>query len=81
VLSTVANSRTEEVMRAAGGAPSALAGALTEGFQNAFLVGAVFAAAGIVLSLTLLRHRELRDAQRELAEAAARGEAAPVPVG
>jgi EmrB/QacA subfamily drug resistance transporter len=76
VLSTVANSRTDSVMRAANGAQEALPRALTEGFQSAFFVGALFAAAGVVLSLTLLRHRELREAQRQQAEAATRGEVA-----
>jgi EmrB/QacA subfamily drug resistance transporter len=76
VLSTVANSRTEEVMQAARGAREALPAALTEGFQNAFLVGSLFAIAGIVLAVTMLRHRELRDAQRQQAEAAAGGELA-----
>jgi EmrB/QacA subfamily drug resistance transporter len=76
VLSTVANSRTDSVMRAAHGAQSALPRALTEGFQSAFFVGALFAAAGIVLSLSLLRHRELREAQRQQAEAAVNGQVA-----
>jgi EmrB/QacA subfamily drug resistance transporter len=76
VLSTVANSRTEEVMQAARGAREALPAALTEGFQNAFLVGSLFAIAGIVIAVTMLRHRELRDAQRQQAEAAAGGELA-----
>jgi EmrB/QacA subfamily drug resistance transporter len=78
VLSTVANSRTDEVLRAAQGARDALPRALTEGFQSAFFVGALFAAAGVVLSLTLLRQRELREAQRQQAEAAMRGEV-PAP--
>jgi EmrB/QacA subfamily drug resistance transporter len=78
VLSTVAASRTDDVMRAAHGAADALPRALTEGFQSAFTVGALFAVAGIVLSVALLRHRELRAAQRRQAEAAARGDAAPV---
>jgi EmrB/QacA subfamily drug resistance transporter len=76
VLSTVANSKTDSVMKAANGAREALPGALTQGFQSAFFVGALFAAAGIVLSLLLLNHRELRDAQRQQAEAALRAEVA-----
>jgi hypothetical protein len=57
VLSTIATSRTNDVMAAAHGAPSALRNALTEGFQSAFTAGAVFAIAGVVLSLVLLRTR------------------------
>ena len=45
VLATIANSRTDDVMASAGGDPSALPNALTEGFQAAFLGGAVIAAA------------------------------------
>jgi EmrB/QacA subfamily drug resistance transporter len=71
ILSTVANSTINGI---AGGANNPVA--LTEGFHDAFLVGAGFAAAGVVLALFLLRHRELREAQRELA---AREQAAPVP--
>jgi EmrB/QacA subfamily drug resistance transporter len=55
VLSTVATSRTGDVMAAAGGAPRELPNALTEGFQSAFTVGAFFAVAGLVLGLVLLR--------------------------
>ena len=72
VLVTVANSRTGEL---AGGVNDPVA--LTEGFQSAFLVGAGFAVVGAVLSLVLLRHRELRAAQRELA--AREGATAPAP--
>jgi EmrB/QacA subfamily drug resistance transporter len=45
--------------------------ALTEGFQDAFLVGAGFALAGAVLAATLISSRD----SREHAEAARRGEA------
>jgi EmrB/QacA subfamily drug resistance transporter len=69
ILSTVASSRTNDVMAAARGARDALPHALTEGFQNAFAVGAVFAAVGIVLAVALLRGREV--AAREAAEALA----------
>jgi EmrB/QacA subfamily drug resistance transporter len=48
--------------------------ALTEGFQDAFLVGAGFAFAGAILAATLISSRDAR----EHAEAARRGEAAPV---
>jgi EmrB/QacA subfamily drug resistance transporter len=59
-LATIANSRTDDVMAAAGGNPSALPGALTEGFQSAFLAGAGFAALGIVLTLVLIRSGDSR---------------------
>jgi hypothetical protein len=62
VLATIANSTTQSLP---GGARNPVA--LTEGFQDAFLVGAGFALVGVVLALVLLRHRELREAQRELA--------------
>ena len=47
VLATIANSRTDDVMASAGGDPSALTNALTEGFQAAFLGGAVIAVLGL----------------------------------
>jgi EmrB/QacA subfamily drug resistance transporter len=50
--------------------------ALTEGFQDAFLVGAGFAAAGAILAALLISSRDAR----EHAEAARRGEAATTPV-
>ena len=55
VLATVANSRTDSVMQSAGGAPSDLPRALTEGFQAAFLTGAGFALLGAVLAALLIR--------------------------
>jgi EmrB/QacA subfamily drug resistance transporter len=60
VLATVANTRTDHVMASAGGDPSALTNALTEGFQAAFLGGAVIAALGFVLTLVLIRGRDSR---------------------
>ena len=74
VLSAVATSRTDDVMAAAHGAESALPGALTEGFQSAFAVGAIFAAVAIVLGALLLRGREV--AERRPAAAVAEPEAA-----
>jgi len=71
VLATIANSTTNGLP---GGAQNPVA--LTEGFQDAFLVGSGFALVGVVLALVLLRHRELREAQRELA---AREQAAAAP--
>jgi EmrB/QacA subfamily drug resistance transporter len=57
VLSAVATSRTDSVLQAARGARDALPNALTEGFQSAFAVGALFAAVAIVLAVVLLRGR------------------------
>ena len=50
--------------------------ALTEGFQDAFTVGAGFAAAGAILAALLISSRDAR----EHAEAARRGEAAASPI-
>ena len=69
VLSTIATSRTDHVM--ASGA-SSLPNALTEGFQSAFLAGAVIAALGVAATLILIRTRDSR-AHMEMANA----EAAP----
>src|SRR3954469_16548308 len=57
VLSTIATSRTDDVM-ATG--TSTLPNALTEGFQAAFLGGAVIAALGFVATLVLIRNRDSR---------------------
>jgi EmrB/QacA subfamily drug resistance transporter len=70
VLSTIATSRTNHVL--ASGA-SSLPGALTDGFQSAFLGGAVIAALGFVATLILIRSRDSR-AHAEMANA----QAAPV---
>lgn len=59
VLASVAASRTNSLVRAAHGAHSALLGALTEGFSRAFIVGAGFAAFGIVLALLFVRNSSL----------------------
>jgi EmrB/QacA subfamily drug resistance transporter len=67
VLSTIATSRTDHVL--ASGA-SNLPGALTEGFQSAFLAGAVIAALGLVATLILIRSRDSR-AHAEMANAQA----------
>jgi EmrB/QacA subfamily drug resistance transporter len=76
ILASVANSRTDSVMEASGGAQSALPQALTEGFQAAFLVGAGFAIVGAILVLVLISGAD----SRAHAKAAQRGELAPVPV-
>ena len=73
VLSTIATSRTDHVM--ATGA-SSLPNALTEGFQSAFLGGAVIAALGFVATLILIRTRD-SNAHVEMANAETAAEAAP----
>ena len=60
MLATIANSRTDDLMASAHGEPSALTNALTEGFQAAFLGGAVIAALGFVLTLVLIRSSDSR---------------------
>jgi EmrB/QacA subfamily drug resistance transporter len=75
VLATVATSRTEDLMTEARGDPSAVPGALTEGFQAAFLGGAGFALLGLIATLLLIRgsdsraHVELGTAAEEPAKA------------
>ncbi len=60
VLATVATSRTDEVIAAAGGNPAALPEALVEGFQSAFLGAAAIAVIGLVLTLVLIRGSDSR---------------------
>jgi hypothetical protein len=67
VLSTIATSRTDHVL--ASGA-SSLPGAVTDGFQSAFVGGAVIAALGVVATLILIRSRDSR-AHAEMANAPA----------
>jgi EmrB/QacA subfamily drug resistance transporter len=69
VLSTIATTRTSHVL--ASGTP--LPHALTEGFQSAFLGGAIIAALGFVATLVLIRTRDSR-AHVEMANS----QAAPV---
>ena len=76
VLSTIATSRTDDVM-ATG--TSSLPNALTEGFQSAFLGGAVIALLGFAATLILIRSRDSR-AHVEMANAEA-GQAEAAPVG
>ena len=66
VLSTIANTRTGDVL--ATGSP--LPQALTEGFQSAFLGGAVIGLIGFVATLILIRTRDSR-AHKEMANAEA----------
>jgi EmrB/QacA subfamily drug resistance transporter len=56
VLATVANSRTDGLFEDGAGRATAL----TEGFQSAFLGGAVIALLGLVLTLVLIRGRDSR---------------------
>ncbi|HWB69168.1 MAG TPA: MFS transporter, partial [Solirubrobacterales bacterium] len=56
VLSTIATSHTEDLL----GSGSGLKQALTEGFQTAFLGGALIAFAGFVLTLVLIRSSDSR---------------------
>jgi EmrB/QacA subfamily drug resistance transporter len=72
VLATISTGRTDDVLAAGGQSPAV---ALTEGFQDAFLAGAGVALAGAVLAAVLISSRD----SREMAEAARRGDAAPVP--
>ena len=58
------------------GAPAALPDALTQGFQDAFLVGAGMALLAALLAALLISSRD----SREHAEAARAGEAEPVAV-
>jgi EmrB/QacA subfamily drug resistance transporter len=55
-LSTIATTHTTDSVRSG----SALPAALVDGFQSAFLVGAIIAALGLVASLTLIRREELQ---------------------
>jgi hypothetical protein len=58
VLATVANSRTSHLLSVSHGA--GVRHALTLGFHSAFLTGAGFALAGIVLALVLIRRSDSR---------------------
>jgi MFS family permease len=71
VLATVSSGRTADVF-AAGERSKAIA--YTEGFQDAFFTGAVIAVVGAVLAALLISSRD----SREMAEAARRGDVAPV---
>src|SRR4051812_13876290 len=57
ILSTIAISRTDDVLAAAHGAQSELPRALTEGFSSAFTAGAGFAILGVVLALLMIKGR------------------------
>jgi EmrB/QacA subfamily drug resistance transporter len=70
ILAAVANGRTDNVLASGVRNPAV---ALTEGFQDAFLVGAGFAILGALLAAVMISSRD----SREHAEAARRGEAQP----
>ena len=74
ILATVANSRTESLMRA--GVHNASV-ALTKGYERAFLIGAGFAIAGAILAALLISSRD----SREHAESARAGEPATATAG
>jgi EmrB/QacA subfamily drug resistance transporter len=59
VLATVANSRTESILKAATGAPDRV-NALNEGFQSAFLVGSGVAVVGVIATLVLIKTSDSR---------------------
>ncbi len=58
VLGTIASSRTTDLIAAANGVPTAVPGALTDGFQLAFLAGAGIAALGVLATMVLVRNED-----------------------
>jgi EmrB/QacA subfamily drug resistance transporter len=60
VLVAVANARTDNLMASAGGNPAELPRALTEGFQDAFTVGVLFAVLGLIAAAVLIRRSDSR---------------------
>jgi EmrB/QacA subfamily drug resistance transporter len=77
VLSTIATSRTDHVLSSG---TSSLPNALTEGFQSAFLCGAVIAALGVVATLVLIRTRDSK-AHVEMSKGEVSSTEEPVPAG
>ena len=75
ILATIANSTTQDALQSSGGGRGALPDALTQGFQDAFTVGAGFAILGAVLTVVLISSRT----SREHAAAARRGQVDVVP--
>ena len=71
ILASVANSTIDDQVAEAGGDPAAVPNALVDGFQDAFLGGALFAVAGLVLTLVLIRNKD----SRAHVELSAKGEA------
>jgi len=70
VLSTLATTRTSDLLATAHGARSALPGALTDGFSLAFSVGSAIALAGAVIAFLFVRPPR---------EAVLEADATPVP--
>ena len=70
ILSSIATTKTDEVMSAARGARAALPAALTDGFQLAFTVGAGFAILGGILTLVIIKSSESKAAIATTAEPA-----------
>ena len=58
VLGTIASSKTTDLISAAEGVETAVPGALTEGFQLAFMTGAGFAVLGIIATLVFVRRED-----------------------
>src|SRR5215218_2636025 len=73
VLATVANSATDSAMESAHGARSALPQALTDGFGDAFMVGAGIALAAVIVAALTIKGAAARPqrAEGELATEAA----------
>jgi hypothetical protein len=71
LLSTIAVSTTED--RAAGG--TAMSAALTDGFVNAFWAGTAIAVAGNLVSIFLVRGRDLPPLEGEASKAMPKGAA------
>jgi EmrB/QacA subfamily drug resistance transporter len=59
ILSTIATTHTTSLIKEAGGDKAAIPGALTEGFQYAFAVGAGMAVIGLIATLVFLDRRDL----------------------
>jgi EmrB/QacA subfamily drug resistance transporter len=68
ILSTIATTHTESVVRGAGGAAPAMPRALTEGFQYAFAVGAGMTLLGLIATLVLLDRKDREQPVAEIAE-------------
>ena len=76
VLATIANGRTEDSLAEAGGAASAQAEALTDGFQAALAGGAAFALLGLLLAAVMISSAD----SRRFARGDGDSEAAPVAI-
>jgi hypothetical protein len=65
VLATVANSATDSAMESAHGARSALPQALTDGFGDAFMVGAGIALAAVIVAALTIKGAAARPQRAE----------------